>query len=542
MPRRGRARQRLEGQRTASCPTAAASASPARCTSPAPTTRSTRTRCRRRASSSSSTAPGCVTVFTGGNDIGQGSNSVAAYLVAEELGLRARARARRRRRHRPVPGRPRRLLQPRARSWSATPRSTPAASCARRSSRRVAEAWEVAPTRVRMLGGQVVDLEDPARSIPTRRGLPARRGALRHAGRHGLLQHARRSAATTAAARSAPRRPTRSPRTSSRCEVDVETGRVDVRDASGCAHDCGRALNPMLVEGQIEGSAYMGFAEALLEEHDVNRFGLHAGPSLLDYRIPTSLDTPEIERADRREPSTPRAPTAPRRPARARCTRRSRRIANAIFDAVGVRLRAPAVHARAGCCRPCARRARGRPSAPRAEAGADAAPARGSSCAARARVAEAVALLAEAGPTAVVIAGGTDLLPNMKHELVRRPSSSSPWPASPSCAASRVDEDGTLVIGAMTTLAELAAERAGARARARRWPRPRGLVAGPQLRDDGHAGRQRAARHALPVDTTRPTSGARRWASASRRTARSATWSRAARSASRRPPTTPRRR
>ncbi len=44
----------------------------------------------------------------------------------------------------------------------------------------------------------------------------------------------------------------------------------------------------------MEGSAYMGVAEALLEEHDVNRFGLHAGPNLLDYRIPTSLDTPEL--------------------------------------------------------------------------------------------------------------------------------------------------------------------------------------------------------------------------------------------------------
>ena len=108
-------------------------------------------------------------------------------------------------------------------------------------------------------------------------------------------------------------------------EVDAETGARRRASSVWVAHDCGRALNPMLVEGQMEGSAYMGVAEALLEDHDVNRFGLHAGPSLLDYRIPTSLDTPELARADRRERSIPRARTARRRPARARCTRRSRR-------------------------------------------------------------------------------------------------------------------------------------------------------------------------------------------------------------------------
>ena len=64
-------------------------------------------------------------------------------------------------------------------------------------------------------------------------------------------------------------------------DVDEETGRITVPKV-WCAHDCGRALNPRLVAGQIEGSVYMGIAEALLEEHKVNRFGLHSGPSLLD--------------------------------------------------------------------------------------------------------------------------------------------------------------------------------------------------------------------------------------------------------------------
>jgi CO/xanthine dehydrogenase Mo-binding subunit len=118
-------------------------------------------------------------------------------------------------------------------------------------------------------------------------------------------------------------------------EVDADTGRVDVKTI-WVAHDCGKALCPTLVEGQMEGSAYMGLAEALLENHDVNRFGLHAGPSLLDYRIPTSLDTPEFESIiiESIDPEGPygakeagEGPLHPSVPA----------IANAIYDALGIR-------------------------------------------------------------------------------------------------------------------------------------------------------------------------------------------------------------
>ncbi len=108
------------------------------------------------------------------------------------------------------------------------------------------------------------------------------------------------------------------------------------------AHDCGRALNPVTVEGQMEGSAYMGFAEALLEEQvfkpaaSGHGAGLHHGPSLLDYRIPTSLDTPELESliVESIDPEGPygakeagEGPLHPSIPA----------IANAIYDALGVR-------------------------------------------------------------------------------------------------------------------------------------------------------------------------------------------------------------
>jgi len=123
-------------------------------------------------------------------------------------------------------------------------------------------------------------------------------------------------------------------------EVDEDTGFVDVKRI-WVAHDCGRALNPMLVEGQMEGSAYMGFAEALMEEQLVKRGtpegGLHNAPSLLDYRIPTSLDCPEfisliVEANDPEGPygakEAGEGPLHPSLPA----------IANAIYDAVGVRI------------------------------------------------------------------------------------------------------------------------------------------------------------------------------------------------------------
>ena len=118
--------------------------------------------------------------------------------------------------------------------------------------------------------------------------------------------------------------------------VELETGLWKV-ERIWAAHDCGRALNPTLVEGQIEGSVYMGFGEAAMEEMTYLPSGLHKGPSLLDYRIPTSLDTPELSAliVESIDPTGPHGakeagegPLHPAIPA----------ISNAIYDAVGVRL------------------------------------------------------------------------------------------------------------------------------------------------------------------------------------------------------------
>mgnify|MGYP003951918113 CR=1 FL=1 len=119
-------------------------------------------------------------------------------------------------------------------------------------------------------------------------------------------------------------------------EVDTQTGFVHVKRI-WCAHDCGKAIHPGIVEGQIEGSVYMGVGEALMEEQSFHPSGLHRSPSLLEYKVPTIHETPEIisilvEEGDLEGPlgakevgEGPQLPTVPA-------------IANAIYDACGIRL------------------------------------------------------------------------------------------------------------------------------------------------------------------------------------------------------------
>jgi 4-hydroxybenzoyl-CoA reductase alpha subunit len=117
--------------------------------------------------------------------------------------------------------------------------------------------------------------------------------------------------------------------------VDEDTGWIELDDV-WIAHDIGRALNPLLVEGQVEGSVYMGIGEALMEAQ-VFRKGLHKHPSMLEYKSPTTLETPEIHTflVDTDDPEGPfgakeagQGPLLPVIPA----------IANAIYHAVGVRM------------------------------------------------------------------------------------------------------------------------------------------------------------------------------------------------------------
>jgi 4-hydroxybenzoyl-CoA reductase alpha subunit len=126
-------------------------------------------------------------------------------------------------------------------------------------------------------------------------------------------------------------------------EVDAATGWISIPKI-WIAHDIGRTINPVLARGQVEGSVYMGLSEALMEEQvfrrlppKLSRALVHKIPSLLEYKSITSLDMPEVDTVliEDPDPNCPfgakevgQGPLLPVMPA----------VANAIYDAVGVRI------------------------------------------------------------------------------------------------------------------------------------------------------------------------------------------------------------
>ena len=117
--------------------------------------------------------------------------------------------------------------------------------------------------------------------------------------------------------------------------VDEETGEVTVHKV-WAAHDCGRALNPVSVEGQIIGSVWMGMGQALTEEM-VWKDGMLMNPGLLEYRSPSSIESPSVEPIIV-ESIDPEGPFGAKECSEGSLAATIPAIANAIYDAVGVRL------------------------------------------------------------------------------------------------------------------------------------------------------------------------------------------------------------
>ena len=118
--------------------------------------------------------------------------------------------------------------------------------------------------------------------------------------------------------------------------VDEETGEVTVNKI-WAAHDCGRALNPVSVEGQVIGSVWMGLGQALQEEF-VWKDGLLMNAGMLEYKSPTATESPEIE-SFIVESIDPEGPFGAKEASEGSLAAAIPAIANAIYDAVGVRLR-----------------------------------------------------------------------------------------------------------------------------------------------------------------------------------------------------------
>lgn len=278
---------------------------------------------------------GMVAVHCGASDIGQGISSMLQYVAAEELGV------------------PLEHIRVFTSDTDLTPVDLGAYSSrgtfmvgnaaveACRKLRQqiqeaVAEKWDVGPKQVGLAGGRAFYLADTERNLELAEAFhltEAKFGSLAATGAYRTEKLGGDYRGGTIGA---------SPAYSftahvAEVAVDEETGFVSV-ERLWVAHDCGKALAPVLVEGQIEGSAYMGAAEAQMEGQWFHATGLHRGPNLLDYKTPTSMDVPEIQALIVEAPD-PKGPYGAKEAGEGPLHPAIPAISNAIWDAVGVRLR-----------------------------------------------------------------------------------------------------------------------------------------------------------------------------------------------------------
>jgi len=284
---------------------------------------------------------GAVTVFCGATEIGQGSDDVLAGCVAEVLGI--------------DPGDVHLVTG----ATDVTPvdlgsyssrvtlmAGNAAIEAATRAKELIAAAvakkLDVPKGRLAFSGRRVFDVEDPERGLEFTEALVVAEAE------HGTLG--------TVGSYRPPRSPARfkgggvgpSPTYSYSAavlevEVDPVTGWIHV-DKIWIAHDIGRALNPVLARGQVEGSVYMGLGEALMEEQTFRRLpkkrsraAVHKFPSMLEYKSPTALDMPDVVTYLVEEPD-PRGPFGAKEVGQGPLLPIMPALANAVFDAVGVRV------------------------------------------------------------------------------------------------------------------------------------------------------------------------------------------------------------
>jgi CO/xanthine dehydrogenase Mo-binding subunit len=118
--------------------------------------------------------------------------------------------------------------------------------------------------------------------------------------------------------------------------VDTETGAIEVKKII-CANDVGTVVNPAGAMGQIEGGALMGVGYALIEDYQIEN-GQPVNPNWLDYKLPTTQDVPELETI-LIETENPTGPYGAKGLGEMAQLGTSAAIANAVYDAVGVRIK-----------------------------------------------------------------------------------------------------------------------------------------------------------------------------------------------------------
>jgi 4-hydroxybenzoyl-CoA reductase subunit alpha len=281
---------------------------------------------------------GGVTVFCGSVDIGQGSDSVLAYVVAEVLGIDPFDIR--------VVTADTDLTPVDLGSYSSrvTLMTGNAALQAAERAREllvaaVSEKIGIPATRVALADGRAFDVEDPGKGMSFADAVvlaEAKFGTIGTVGSYTPPPSAGRY-------RGAGVGPSPAYSYSAavvEVDVDPETGIYTVPKV-WIAHDVGKCINPVLVVGQVEGSVYMGLGEILMEEmayrSGVNGNVVHKFPSLLEYKSPTTKEMSEVETFLVEDPDANgpfgakevgQGPLLPIPPA----------VANALYDAVGVRV------------------------------------------------------------------------------------------------------------------------------------------------------------------------------------------------------------
>jgi 4-hydroxybenzoyl-CoA reductase subunit alpha len=117
--------------------------------------------------------------------------------------------------------------------------------------------------------------------------------------------------------------------------VDEDTGAIRVEKV-WVGHDCGFAINPLAVEGQVQGSVWMGMGQALCEETQYHE-GRALRANLLDYRVPTIVESPPIE-VHIVESLDPGGPFGAKEAGEGALAGFLPALTNAVYDAVGLRL------------------------------------------------------------------------------------------------------------------------------------------------------------------------------------------------------------
>ena len=280
---------------------------------------------------------GGVAAFCGSTDIGQGSDSVLAYCVADVLGIEPED-------IRIVTGdtdlTPVDLGSYSSRVTLMT--GNAAVQAAERARDILAEAvsrkLNVPKSRLGFAERRVFDTESPDRGMTFAEAVQIAEGMFGTVGTTGSYTPPR-SPGRYKGAGVGPSPAYSYTAAVAEIEVDPETGIVRVPKI-WIAHDVGQSINPLLVIGQVEGSVYMGLGEALMEEmtyRDRVRNVVHHHPSMLEYKSPTTFEMCDIETILVQDPD-PRGPFGAKEAGQGPLLPVMPAVANAIYDAVGVRI------------------------------------------------------------------------------------------------------------------------------------------------------------------------------------------------------------